>query len=161
MAFTINKSGIQKKSTSKRNPIGLFLGLFILMSVSCLTNPKGKNIALPKFMIGVFEDDYGVSYKIERHTIHLLPNDKYHVIQVNLNERYLILQNDSLNQFAASLYSRVDFQQLENMNPFKWAFCFSNYEAESVEDALITDNIDKSNLKKGCNGFPFSRMKKR
>ena len=131
--------------------------MLVILSAAC--SPNAHNKKLPAFMIGQFEDDYGIQYQIDQGTFVLLPNDKFHIIRVDTIQRYLILHNDSLNAFAPSLYSRIDYQTLKNMAPFQWAFCFSNYEEESYIDALSKQNKSKSDLMKGCNEFPFSRMK--
>lgn len=115
---------------------------------------------MPAFLIGEFEDDYGIRYQIDKQAFHLLPNDKFHIRRVNQAEGFLVLQNDSLNTFAPSLFTRIDYQKLNNMNPYEWAFCFSSFKEASIEDAIEKVNTQKADLMTGCNGFPFSRMKK-
>lgn len=132
----------------------------VLLNFSCATLPKNNNDSLPIFMIGEFEDDYGVQYQVDNQIFRMLPNDKYHILSVNEAEGFLILQNDSLNKFAPSLFTRIDYQKLNNMNPYEWAFCFSSYEEANVKDAINKVNTQKTDLMTGCNGFPFSRMKK-
>lgn len=46
------------------------------------------------------------------------------------------------------------------MEPYEWAFCFSSFKEASVKDASNEVNTQKTDLMTGCNGFPFSRMKK-
>ncbi len=112
-------------------------------------------------MIGEFEDDYGIQYQIDEKVFWLLPNDKFHILSVDRENQFLILQNDSLNTYAPSLYTRIDYQKLKNMPPYEWAFCFSSYEEMTAEEARDKSNTDKANLMKGCGGYPFSRMKRR
>lgn len=73
------------------------LALLILLNISCATTPKSNNNSLPAFLIGEFEDDYGVQYQIDQQAFRLLPDDKFHIISVNKTDGFLILQNDSLN----------------------------------------------------------------
>ncbi|MEM9548046.1 MAG: hypothetical protein AAGA77_18840 [Bacteroidota bacterium] len=135
------------------------LAIFIVLFISCGVKPKHDTNVLPTFMIGTFEDDYGIHYQVDNSMFQLLPDDKYHVLSVNIVERYIILQNDSLNTFAPSLFTRIDYEKLSSMEPFEWAFCFSSFEEASVEEAINKVNTQKTDLMKGCNGFPFSRMK--
>lgn len=136
------------------------LALLILLNISCATTPTSNNNSLPAFLIGEFEDDYGVHYQIDQQVFRLLPDDKFHIISVNKADGFLILQNDSLNTYAPSLFTRIDYQKLKNMEPYEWAFCFSSFEEVSVKDATSKVNTQTTDLMTGCNGFPFSRMKK-
>ncbi|MTB52077.1 hypothetical protein [Lewinella sp. W8] len=140
----------------------VFVGLmsYVLFQLSCAAVPKHHPNSLPTFLLGEFEDDYGISYQIDQKEIRLLPNDRFHLLNVNVAEGYLILQNDSLNTFAPALFTRIDYQKLDGMAPYEWALCFSSYDEISVENAIDSVNTDKSNLMTGCNGFPFSRMKR-
>lgn len=136
------------------------LALLLMGPISCTTAPESNEDFLPTFLTGSFEDDYGVRYHIDQEVFHLLPDDRYHVLSVHRAEGYIILQNDSLNSFAPGLFTRIDYQQLENMEPYEWAFCFSSYAATSVEEATSQVNTQKTDLMTGCDGFPFSRMKR-
>ena len=136
------------------------LATYLLFNSSCATASKNNNNSLPSFLVGEFEDDYGVHYQIDQQLFRLLPNDKFHILSVNKAEGFLILQNDSLNTYAPSLFTRIDYQKLDNMVPYEWAFCFSSFKEASVKDAINKVNTQKTDLMKGCNGFPFSRMKK-
>jgi hypothetical protein len=140
--------------------MGPGLLLLLLSTLSCAGAPKNSGNALPKFMLGEFEDDYGAEYRIDEKLFHLLPNDRYHILSVNQAEGYLVLQNDSLNTYAPSLFTRIDYQRLKKMKPYEWAFCYSSYEAANVQDAIKNVNTQKADLRTGCNGFPFSRMKR-
>ena len=142
------------------NLILVALVLLTLLNISCVAGSKYKHESLPTFLVGEFEDDYGVHYQIDQQVFRLLPNDKFHIISVNKADGFLILQNDSLNTYAPSLFTRIDYQKLNDMKPFEWAFCFSSFKEESVKNAINKVNTQKTDLMKGCNGFPFSRMKK-
>lgn len=142
------------------NYIIAILTSLLIIATSCTTAPEQNEDALPAFLTGAFEDDYGVQYQIDNEVFDLLPDDTYHVISVDKAEGYIILQNDSLNSFAPGLFTRIDYQKLENMEPYEWAFCFSSYAATSVEEATTQVNTDKTDLMTGCDGFPFSRMKR-
>lgn len=147
-------------SIKTTNLILIALASSVLLNISCATAPKSNNDSLPTFLIGKFEDDYGVNYQIDQQVFRLLPNDKFHIISVNKAEGFLILQNDSLNTYAPSLFTRIDYQKLEDMKPYEWAFCFSSFKEASIKNATNRVNTQKTDLMTGCNGFPFSRMKK-
>jgi len=135
-------------------------GLLAWLSMSCAPLPTDEPDTLPPFMMGAFEDDYGVQYHIDNKVFQMLPNDQFYILRVNQEAGFIILQNDSLNSFAPSLFTRIDYQRLTQMAPYEWAFCFSSFEAVSVAHAIDSVNTQKTDLMKGCNGYPFSRMKR-
>jgi len=72
----------------------------------------------------------------------------------------LIAQNGASNPSDPGFWSRIDWMPLENMPPFTWAFCMSAYKAKTFEEAEQTTIAKRDASKTGCNGFPFTRMKK-
>jgi hypothetical protein len=46
------------------------------------------------------------------------------------------------------------------MAPFLWGFCLTTYDAKTIEEAQTKAKADRANPRKGCNGYPFSRMKR-
>jgi hypothetical protein len=115
--------------------------------------------SLPQFVKGDFTDDYGIKYQINDLRWKQFPNSVYHLIKVNAKDGYLIARNDANNKTDAGLFTRIDFIVLDKMEPFKWAFCLSEYKAVTDSAAENGYKADKLNPRKGCNGFPFSRMK--
>lgn len=113
----------------------------------------------PEFVIGNFQDDYGIQYQISKDTWVQQPNSIFHIDKWDPEEQYLIARNDSENPSDAGQYSRIDWIVLENMHPYTWGFCITSYNAESLEEAKNISPPDRKHPKKGCNGFPFSRMK--
>jgi hypothetical protein len=114
---------------------------------------------LPAVIKGNFMDDYGIRYSISDRLWMQHPNIKYHIIRCNKKEQYIIARNDHQNPSEAGLYTRIDYMSFSNMAPFLWGFCLTVYSAKT--DSLAeTAQADRKNPKKGCNGFPFSRMKK-
>lgn len=112
----------------------------------------------PSFLIGNYEDDYGIKYTIDDTLWFQRPSAKYHILEWVPEPGYLIAQNDSSNVSGGGLFTRIDWVELEGMPPFKWAFCMSAYNAESIEDAKSVDVANREAPRTGCNGFPFSRM---
>jgi hypothetical protein len=118
------------------------------------------NDSIPAQLKGDFMDDYGIRYSISDRVWIQQPNIKYHIIRCNRKEKYLIARNDHQNPSEAGLYTRIDYMSFDNMAPYLWGFCLTVYNAKTDSLAATTAQADKKNPKKGCNGFPFSRMKK-
>jgi hypothetical protein len=114
---------------------------------------------IPSFMKGNFADDYNIKYSINDTLWIQHPNINYHIIKWNIEEQYLIAKNDSKNKADANKYTRIDFMTFEGMPPWLWGFCLTAYKANTDEEAEKTAAADRKNPKKGCNGYPFSRMK--
>lgn len=85
---------------------------------------------------------------------------KYHIIKWNVKEQYLIAKNGSGHKTDENKYTRIDFMTFEGMAPWIWGFCLTAYKAQTDTEAEQTATTDRKNPKKGCNGYPFSRMKR-
>lgn len=115
----------------------------------------------PALVLGRFRDDYGIGYTINDTLWTQHPKTKYRVLRWNPTEQYLIAQNDSLNASDGGLFSRIDYLRLDGMPPFEWGFCLTAYAAPSAAAAEATPPANRQNPRKGCNGFPFSRMRRK
>ncbi|WP_293298205.1 hypothetical protein [Pedobacter sp. UBA4863] len=113
----------------------------------------------PSFAKGNFTDDYGIKYTINDTLWIQHPNIKYHIIKWNEKKQYLIAKNGSGHKADESKYTRIDLITFEGMAPWQWGFCLTSYKAKTDIEAEQTATADRKNPKKGCNGFPFSRMK--
>ena len=133
----------------------LLVLLFPLYTFAQTTKPKA-----PEFAIGNFIDDYGITYSITDSLWIQNPTMKFHIIKWNAEKQYLVAKNDAGNNEDANKYTRIDFMTFTGMEPYKWGFCLTAYNAESDEIAEKTAYVDRLNPKKGCNGYPFSRMKR-
>lgn len=134
----------------------LLLGIFI----SCTTVNKTRVKAIPDWIKGRFRDDYGINYTINDTLFIMDGVAKYHIINWKENEQYLLARNDSTNKTDKGLYTRIDYTTFSGMAPFTWGYCFTVYNAKSTSAALQAAAADRANPKKGCNGYPFSRMKR-
>lgn len=114
----------------------------------------------PEMLKGNLMDDYKITYTINDTLWIQKPNAKYHIIKWNEKEQYLIARNDKNNPADGGLYTRIDYMTFENMNPFLWGVCLSAYNAKTEAAAEAINIVDRANPRKGCNGFPFSRMKR-
>ena len=119
------------------------------------------NDSIPSLLKGDFTDDYRIRYSISDSLWIQFPNTKFHIIKWNLDEQYLVAKNDMENPGDGGLYTRIDFMQFKGMPPFEWGFCLTAYNAKDSDSAEKTAAADRSNPKKGCGGFPFSRMKRK
>lgn len=134
-----------------------------LMSVNAMaqSQPPGTvTDKIPSLLKGEFKDDYGIRYTINDTLWIQHPNTKYHVISWNNAEQYLLAVNDKTNPSEKGLYTRIDYMSFMNMEPFQWGFCLTVYDAKNIEDAKAKPSAGRTNPRKGCGGFPFSRMKR-
>jgi len=122
------------------------------------TRPVKKSI--PVFLKGTFEDDYGEKYTINDSLWLQHPGAKYHIIICDTTEQYLLVQNDKANKTDGGLFTRIDYMNFTGMEPYRWGFCLTIYNATTLEKAEATITADRKNPKIGCSGFPFSRMKR-
>lgn len=114
----------------------------------------------PAEMIGNFEDDYEIRYTISDTLWLQLPDTRFHIIKWNRDKKYIIAKNDKKNPGDGNLYTRIDYMNFNNMDPWKWGYCLTVYNAATDAIAEATAAADRDNPKKGCGGYPFSRMKK-
>lgn len=107
-----------------------------------------------------FTDDYGIRYTVSDTLWMQHPSAKYHILRWNKEQQFIIARNDINNATDQGLYTRIDYIKFSGMEPYTWGFCLSTYNAVSDSLAEFGPNkTDRANPRKGCNGFPFSRMK--
>ncbi|HEY5773271.1 MAG TPA: hypothetical protein VIS75_11605 [Chitinophagaceae bacterium] len=116
--------------------------------------------SLPAFLKGTFGDDYGITYTINDTLFIQHPDAKYHIIDFDTTEQYLLIKNDNANKTGGGLFTRIDYLNLMGMEPWRWGFCLTIYDASTLEKAKAAIAADRKNPKTGCMGFPFSRMKR-
>jgi hypothetical protein len=114
----------------------------------------------PDLIVGRFVDDYGIENEISATVWAQLPNARYHVVRWRPEAGYLIARNDADNPSEAGRWSRIDWVELD-MAPYEWAFCMSAYDAPSAAAAESTRVARPESPRDGCNGHPFSRMRRR
>ena len=123
-------------------------------------NKNAETKVIPVLLSGNFADDYDIQYSISDSVWVQFPNTKYHIIAVDSSAQYILAKNDSNNPGDAGLYTRIDYMYFQNMKPYIWGFCLTVYNAKTLEEAKIKAIADRNNPMKGCNSYPFSRMKK-
>ncbi len=143
-----------------RKIITLLFLIFIANPVFAQNIASKKETDAKNLILGNFMDDYEIRYSINDSLWTQFPKAKYHIIKWNAEKQYIIAQNDANNPSDKSLYTRIDYMTFANMAPYEWGFCLTAYDAQTSADAEAVEKADRTNPKKGCNGFPFSRMKR-
>jgi hypothetical protein len=116
--------------------------------------------SIPAHVLGNFMDDYGIRYTVTNTLWIQHTGINYHIIKWNTAAQYIIARNDNANPSEAGLYTRIDYMSFQNMEPFRWGFCLTVYNAATETEAESKAQADRQNPKKGCGGYPFSRMKR-
>ena len=116
-------------------------------------------VEVPDLLRGSFVDDYQVTHVITDTSWALGSRDRYQIIESNDSARSLIAQNGSGNTSDPGKWTRIDWMVLP-MPPYEWAFCLIEYKAESRNLAEANSSADRDHPRTGCNGFPFSRMRR-
>ena len=138
------------------------VSLVVVLSINTVINAQSSinKDTLPSSIKGNFSDDYGIRYTISDTLWTQHPNVNYHILHYDTAQQYLLLRNDDKNPSEPGLFTHIDLIQLSNMAPFHWGFCLTTYNATTIEDARSRSVADRNNPRKGCNGYPFSRMKR-
>ena len=137
--------------------------VLLLFTTACHTSAKHKGRSLellPSTLLGNFTDDYGSNYSISKNEWVQDTKMKYQLLLYNKKDNYLIAKNDEANPSGGGLYTRIDIIYFESMGQWLWGYCLTAYQASGIEEAINTAAADRNNPRKGCNGFPFSRMKR-
>lgn len=126
---------------------------------NCAGPPPAEDSA-PPFLLGEFVDDYGIRYTIQRDEWVQHPNARYHIRTWQSSARFVVAQNDSSNRGDGGLWTRIDWVVLDDSGEYEWAFCYAAYQAPTRQDAVLAASTQRDTPRTGCNGFPFSRMKR-
>ena len=139
-------------------------GLLLFTCVNCSSRGAPPAVAapapIPAFLIGSFIDDYGIRYKVTDAEWFQLPRTRYHIVRWDVAGQFAIAQNDPANPSEGSLWTRIDWLELRGMPPYVWGFCYSAYNAPSAAAAETVMVANRTTPRTGCNGFPFSRMRR-
>jgi hypothetical protein len=133
------------------------LAIFI---TACFSVHKTSAQKMPVWITGRFTDDYGSRYTINDSLFIMDSSIRYHVLEWNEQGQYILAQNDLSNKTDKGLFTRIDYMRFNGMEPFTWGYCFTIFNAPDRQAALQKAAADRANPRKGCNGYPFSRMKR-
>ncbi|MEO5800124.1 MAG: hypothetical protein ABIS00_11860 [Gemmatimonadales bacterium] len=139
-----------------------FHALLPLALIACThpaTSPAPAS-AVPAMILGEFQDDYGNHFTISNAEWFHRPKSRYHILIWNVPDQYAIAQNDSSNPGQRGRWTRIDWMSLSGMAPWEWGFCLTAYDAPSLAAAEATTPARREVPRTGCNGFPFSRMRR-
>lgn len=114
----------------------------------------------PDMVVGDFIDDYGSPYSISPTQWAHGAEAKYRIVEWFVGDEFLVAQNHADNPGEGGLWTRIDWVQLDGANDYPWAFCYTVYDAETRAAALEAPPSGRDMPRTGCNGFPFSRMKR-
>ena len=139
-----------------------------VLALAACAGPRAGSVASqhrtegtpPLLMLGTFEDDYGIEYSISERLWHQRPDTRYRIVRWSAAAQYLIAQNDAANPGDGGLWTRIDWIALPDMEPYTWAFCLSAYAAPTQSEAERADIAQRDRPRTGCNGYPFSRMRR-
>jgi hypothetical protein len=133
---------------------------FSALIISCSTSKKLSVQHFNHQFIGNYIDDYGIAYSLSDSMFVQEQKTKYRLVKWNAEEQYFIAQNAATNKSEPNLFTRIDYMPFINMAPFTWGFCLTTYNAKSIKAAEAATAADRANPRKGCGGYPFSRMKR-
>src|ERR1700733_2136942 len=95
--------------------LSVLLLLLFAISKGYTQTKNNDAIKLPAAMIGSFEDDYGIQYKINDTLWMQLPRTRFHIIKWDVAKKYIIARNDDHNPGEGGLYTRIDYMEFNNM----------------------------------------------
>ena len=137
--------------------------LFVLLAAAACARkiaPTTLASSPPPLILGEFEDDYRGRHTVSSTQWIQHPRSRYHIVRWVPDSQFLVARNDSANKSAPGKWTRIDWLPLSGMPPYEWAFCFSAYEAPTRAAAESTTIARRETPRTGCNGFPFTRMRR-
>ncbi|MEM6285629.1 MAG: hypothetical protein AAF845_00595 [Bacteroidota bacterium] len=138
----------------------VLFGVLALVLAGCAPRLGAPEGTPPAFVLGTFEDDYGSTYAITEAAWTHVGYARYHVVRWRPEAGYLVAQNDAGNPADGGRWTRIDWVRLDGMAPYTWAFCLSAYDAPTAAAAESTRVARPEAPRTGCNGYPFSRMRR-
>lgn len=118
----------------------------------------------PALVVGRFDDDYGSRHVITATEWQHGRAAKYHIVEWNTAKHFLVAENDAANPSDPSKWTRIDWVELPpsaGTGPnYTWAFCMTAFDAPTRAAATAADIARPETPRTGCNGFPFSRMRR-
>jgi hypothetical protein len=114
----------------------------------------------PALLRGEFRDDYRGRFSISDSVWFQRPRNRFRIIAWFPDDKYLLAQNAPDDPTAPGLFTRIDWMTFDDMAPYAWGFCLTAYRAPSREAAQRVPAADRSTPRTGCNGYPFTRMRR-
>lgn len=115
--------------------------------------------SLPTTLQGIFVDDYNNTYTITAGLWRQHPTQRYRITRVSAADQFAIALNDSTNASDAGRWTRIDWLALD-LAPYTWGFCYSSWNAPTAAAAESAQVVHRDTPRTGCNGHPFTRMRR-
>lgn len=144
---------------SIRCPAALAL-LALLAFAGCGAPPPPSRA--PAGLVGDWVDDYDIRYTIVDSLWFQHPRSGYQILRWDKDTAgtFLVARNRPENTANGGLYTRIDWVALPESPPWEWAFCLTTWDANSAAGAAAAPTPDRTTLRTGCGGHPFSRMRR-
>lgn len=113
----------------------------------------------PPLVLGRFVDDYDIRYEVTAETFLHGSRARYRIAEWHAAERFFIARRDA-DSTGQAPWVRVDWMEFTAMPPYTWGYCFTVYDAASVDAARSAPPAQREMPRTGCGGFPFSRMRR-
>ena len=161
----------QNRETFGRSFLGtirnvrLTIPAVLVLSMGLISPAEGQTVLgspqPPAQLLGEFIDDYGIRYSISPKSWFQGPETRYDILEWDVEGRSLLSRNADSNPSDAGLWTRIDWVLLgATGEEYQWAFCYAVYNASSPVSAMSAQRTTRATPRTGCNGFPFSRMRR-
>ena len=107
--------------------------------------------------IGKFTDNFGATHYISKITWFqpsVYGDSIFHIKQYNIDNDFIIAQNDAVKSFNPEKWSRFDYAQKGK----KLYYCQIAFDKNTEAEALAVTDADKTDLEKGCNDNPWTEL---
>ena len=141
--------------------------LSVLLHTACGESSDDTESTAGEAMAEIAEPDIVGSYMDAYMTSHIITARSwtqsyegfapsvFHFLSVNNENAFIIAENDAMNEYSPSLFSRFDWITIEGQ---LW-FCQSTFDAETAEAAEATPPADSSDVSmSGCGESPWSAL---
>jgi hypothetical protein len=150
-----------------KNTLPCMVAVCLSICVAACHAGKGNSIKYQALTLkaaagltGNFIDDYGITYTITDSVFTQAPGIRYRIIRWDTTQQFCIAYIQPKEPTDSILYTRIDYMRFTGMAPWLWGYCFTTYTAKNEAEAVTHPAANRQNPRKGCNGYPFSRMKR-
>lgn len=133
--------------------------LCALLSIPASAEAQTR-LSIPSDLLGEFVDDYGIPYVVTPESWLQGTEARYEIEEWNVRGRFLIARNGGDNPTEPGLWTRIDWVVLASEAGYDWAFCYAVFDAASKAAARAGEASVRETPRTGCNGYPFSRMRR-
>lgn len=113
----------------------------------------------PAALLGDFIDDYNTRYGITADRFRE-GRTTYRIVEWHPAAQFLLAQQTDSTGATVARWSRFDWVMLPDQGAYRWGYCHSAWRAPSLDSARHTLVVNRDNPRRGCNGNPFTRMRR-